>query len=433
MLEYAMESVIVANADWIVLTYLPALVLLIAVSGFFSASEAALFSLSWTQRKHLHPSRPADQRALDLLAEPEKLLSAILFWNLTVNMSFFAVSGATSARLLRLPNGEPWAAAFALGSMLAIIFLGELVPKSFGVLHPLRLTRAVSWPMQQLVRIVQPVTGFLRTMSELSRRVIWPGLDKENYLDIEDLEKAIELSTEDADLIEQEKCVLQNIIRLSDTRAEEWMQPRSQFPSFAWPLRLSDLRGELPPGGYLLIHDRDYQEIQYAIRLSDITARFANELDLLRKSVLVVPWCATLADVYQRMVRQSRPVAVVVNEYGETIGLLTFEDLMEAAFDVQNRLTTTELNRPSVVSVGEDQWEVTGTTSIRRLERAIGRRLPQGDFVTLAGVIHDQLRRLAVPGDRCPWGEFLLEVLESPRRGEMLVRMTKIPREGTEV
>jgi CBS domain containing-hemolysin-like protein len=132
------------------------------------------------------------------------------------------------------------------------------------------------------------------------------------------------------------------------------------------------------------------------------------------------------------MMRKNRQVAIVVNEYGETVGLLTYDDIIEATFDTLSNRWNSLLIRPSVTQTGERRWEVTGTTSLRRLERALGEKLPQGAYLTVAGVIHEQLRRLAVPGDVCPLGEFQLEVIESPRRGEMLVRITKPNRERVE-
>jgi putative hemolysin len=410
---------------WMLTTYGPAMLLLLVVSAFFSASEAALFSLSWTQRKKLNRSKTSDDFALTMLDQPDKLLSAILFWNLTVNMAYFAVSGAVSSRLAQIPAGEKWAPTFAIGSMILIILFGELVPKSVGVIIPLALVRVVAIPMHFLVRFVNPITALLRAVSEFSRRLLWPGLTPEKYLDVNDLEQAIELSTEDGNLIAQEKAVLRNIIQLSSVRADEWMLPRSQFPTFASHVSIEELEGQVPQGGYLLITDRDKREIQSAIHLTDLTHRFANEPEKLRQPVLVVPWCAPLATVLQRMIRQNRHVAIVVNEHGETVGLLTYEDIIVATFDTIHNRWTSELTRPSVTQTGERQWEVTGTTSLRRLERALAEKLPAGAYLTVAGVIHEQLRRLAVTGDVCLWGEFRLEVIDSPRRGEMLVRITK--------
>ncbi len=111
-------------------TYLPIMHGLSVVSAFFSASEAALFSLTWAQRKQLQPHRSAEGRILRLLDQPDRLLSAILFWNLLVNMAFFTMSSIVAAEW-SLREGEQW---WAAGS-----------PRCHDVAHSLRRTVPKTW------------------------------------------------------------------------------------------------------------------------------------------------------------------------------------------------------------------------------------------------------------------------------------------------
>lgn len=420
------------NLALLLSTYLPVMLGLSVVSAFFSASEAALFSLTWAQRKQLQPLRKADGRMLSLLEKPDRLLSAILFWNLLVNMAFFTMSSIVAAEWSLREGEQWWAAGFAAAAMMWLILFGELLPKSIGVLVPISLGRWVSLPLSLMVRALDPVTPVFRWISEMSRRLIWPGLAAETYLETSDLERAIELSTEDAELIEQEKSVLRNIIQLSEVRAEEWMRPRSEFIVQTQPLSLDQLRQSKIPQDHILVADRIGKEIVAFVSWADLALRQAKDIDRYKQSVLIVPWCTPLANVLNQMLRSGRKVAVVVNEHGESIGVLTSEDLEEATFDLEQSRSSRGLTRPGVVPMGDLQWEVTGSTSLRRIERAIGYRLPEGRFVTIAGVIQEFLQRLAKPGDQCVWGDFQLAVIESPRRGEMLVRMTKLAKEGSE-
>ena len=95
------------------------------------------------------------------------------------------------------------------------------------------------------VRALDPVMPLLKAVNVLSRRLLWPGFEPEPYLEVADLERAIELSTSDANLIEQEQAVLRNIVSLSETRADECMRPRMQFMVFRPPVRLADLGGRI--------------------------------------------------------------------------------------------------------------------------------------------------------------------------------------------
>ena len=232
--------------------WLAMMVTLIACSAFFSASEAALFYLRPRERQLLADGSPSERAAAALLDDPDRLLSAVLFWNLLVNMAYFAV---TSIAQIKLDRAAPSsiAAAFTIVALLTIIFFSEMLPKSLGVLIPRRLSRWFGWPLSLTVRTVDPLVPLLRTVNTLSRRLIWPGFKPESALETADLERAIELSIPDADLAEQEQHVLQNVVLLSDIQVNEWMRPRTQFVSFRPPVKLADLEGKMTPSGYLLI------------------------------------------------------------------------------------------------------------------------------------------------------------------------------------
>ena len=136
-----------------------------------------------------------------------------------------------------------------------------------------------------------------------------------------------------------------------------------------------------------------------------------------------IPWCANLANVLQQLLKLDLKVAIVVNERGDTIGVLFFEDIIEAIFASPSDAINT-MGRPLFAKTGEAKWEVTGATRIKQLERSLGIRLPETRDATIAGVLQSQLRRLAEAGDRVAWGTFTLQVTEVPRRGEMYVQIT---------
>ncbi len=114
--------------------WLTVMVVLIGCSGFFSASEAALFYLRPAQRRRLRTGTASERMASRLLDDPDRLLSAVLFWNLVVNIAYFAVSSVCALKIENeLDLGEGVVFGFALVSLLAIIFFSEMLPKSFAV------------------------------------------------------------------------------------------------------------------------------------------------------------------------------------------------------------------------------------------------------------------------------------------------------------
>jgi CBS domain containing-hemolysin-like protein len=411
------------------LPWLIAMVFLIGCSGFFSASEAALFSLRLRDRELLASGGSSQQMAARLLSDPDRLLGAILFWNLVVNMIYFAIVSVISLRLERDPAiGHIYPAVFAAISLLTIIFFSEMLPKSVGVLINRRLAGLMGAPLALTVRVLDPMMPTLRLVNLLSRRLIWPGFKREPYLEVSDLERAIALSTSDAKLVAQEQTALRNIVLLSDIRVDEWMRPRTQFLTFRPPVSLADLNGQMTPSGYMLITEPDSEEVESAIHLKELFDVPRVRLEHYAEPVFYVPWCATVADALQEMQRRNRQVAAVVNEYGETCGILTFEDILDTVFNYSPSRSRMLLDQKPIHDLGPDMWLVAGVTPLRRLSRYLNLALPVSKNVTVGGVIQERLGKLAEEDDVCDWGPFRMKVLEAPQRGHMLIELKLLHR-----
>lgn len=409
--------------------WLVTMALLLVCSAFFSASEAALFFLQPRDRRLLASGNPAERMAASLLKRPERLLSAVLFWNLVINIAYFSLSSICAIKLERIPAlGQSAAFGFAMASLLAIIFFSEMLPKSFAVLKPALLAKTVSFPLSLAVRVVDPIMPLLQSVNLISTRLIWPGFQAEAEIDVSDLERAIEHSGSDPTVIRQEQAVLQNVVQLSNILVEEWMRPRTQFVHFRPPVSLADLDGEVPASGYLLVTEPDSEDIAKAIRLDNQYDLPETNLEQLAEQVLYLPWCATVADALEKMAHRDREVTVVVNEYGDTIGILTIEDILETVFVYSPSRTHRLLDLPPIEEVGPDRWQVPGIMSLRQLSRRFEFELPDTDSVTVRGIIQEKLQRLAKRGDECEWGPLLLKVIDVPQRGVLLVEVTLMNR-----
>ena len=401
-----------------------AMAALMAFSGFFSASEAALFYLQPRDRRDMSSGGPAEKAAAALLENPDRLLSSILFWNLVINIAYFSIASIVAIRMETDPAlGKTFAVGFAMLSLLAIIFFSEMLPKSFGVLRPRALASMVSLPLWWAVRAIDPLMPLLRWVNLVSRRLIWPGFKPEPLLELTDLERAIEHSGQDAALIKQEQAVLQNIVQLSTIRAQEWMRPRTQFVTYRPPVNLADLDGAVPASGYLLVTEADSREIEKAIRLDNQFHLDENDLQRHAEPVLYVPWCATVADTLEKMSHRDREVAVVVNEFGDTIGILTIEDILETVFVYSPSRSARLLDMPPLEKIDDQTYHVAGMMSLRQLAKRLEVEIPETHSVTVGGVIQETMQRLAEPDDRCQWGPFEFQVVELAQRGSMLVEV----------
>ncbi|HMP79034.1 MAG TPA: CNNM domain-containing protein [Pirellulaceae bacterium] len=404
---------------------------LLGLSALLSGSEAALFSLRPLDRRQLAQGAPTQRVAARLLNQPERLLSGILFWNLLVNLMYFSLSSMAALMMERLDHWNAWQASmFAFASLIILIFFGEVLPKTIAVIAPISLSAWSSLPLTLLLRIVDRVMPGLRRINRVSQRVLWPTFQPEPYLETADLERAIRLSSSDEAIVKQEQAVLHNIVELSAIRVDEWMRPRTQFKVFQPPVHLADLKGVFPAGGHLLIAEPHTQEIARAVRLTDVYTLPDRHLERLAERVSYLPWCATVADAFEQMAQGVSTVTAIVNEYGETIGVLTVEDILETVFTYAPSRSKRLLDRNPLHPLEPGRWLVAGMMSLRQLARRLNVAIPRTHSVTVAGVIQESMQRLAQTGDQCTWGPFHFRVVEVGERGNLVVELTLQDREG---
>lgn len=404
-----------------ILPWLIAMVVLIGCSAFFSASEAALFSLRPMDRRVLKSGTRSQRSAATLLADPERLLSAVLFWNLVVNIAYFALASIIERRLA---TGSNLVWPLRIGALLLIIFFSEMLPKTLAVLIAKQLAAAMSLPLSVLVRLLDPIMPALRAVMVVSSRLVWPSFVPETTLSAVDLERAIELSTNDAKLIDQERVVLRNIVSLSDHRADEAMRPTTQLRTFQPPVSLTELDGQMTRSGYLFLTEQDSENIASSVRLQDLYSLHPKHLEATAEPVLYVPWCATIADVLTMLRNQDRDVAAVVNEWGKTIGAITMDDVMDVVFTDQPSRSRRLLNRDPIQMVYHGLWQANGLTNIRQLGAYFRVELPQSRSSTIGGLVHECLQRTPQPGDCCSWGPFDFEVVSNIEQ-ELLINVRR--------
>lgn len=406
-----------------VLPWLVAMAVLTGFSAFFSASEAALFSLRPADRYNLAKGTTAAQRqAAALLDDPERLLSAVLFWNLVVNIGYFAMATIVENQLA---PGSRWVWPLRVGALLTIIFFSEMLPKTIAVLVSQQLSTLISLPLAGFVRMVDPVMPALRFITAASQRLVWPGFQPEEGLATVDLERAIKLSTTDAKLLDQERAILENIVALSDIRADETMRPNTQLQVFRPPVRLEDLQGNRTRSGYLFLMESDSENICEAVRLESLWSLHPDHLEASAERVVYVPWCSSLADVAGLLLGKDREVAAVVNERGETIGAITTDDLMDVLFTEHSSRSKRLLNREPIQKVATGLWRATGMTNLRRVGEYFNVELPSSHNKTIGGAMQETLQRLPEAGDRCDWGPFEMEVVAEEEDGQLQVQLRR--------
>jgi CBS domain containing-hemolysin-like protein len=405
------------------LPWLIAMGVLLLGSGFFSSSEAAFFLLNLPETQSFAKGNRPQRVAAHLLSDPDRLLTAVLFWNLVINVGYFAIISIVALHLKHIGNSD-LAGVFTLGALVAIMLFSEMLPKSVAVLKPQTISTLFAIPLAVAIRVVDPLLPVFRWTNILSRRLFWPRFEPEPYLDVTDLERAVAFSTSDAILLGHEKTVLQNIVVLSTIRVDEMMRPRMQFLTFSPPVGIDDLHGRPTPSGYILITEKDSDEVTGAISINALGKLPRHHLESHAQQVFYLPWCATGGQALEQMLDRNSQVAAVVNEFGETVGILTFDDILDTIFTPEASRSERLFRRLSLQNLSAGRWQVTGMTTLRRLGRRFDVTLPATKNTTVAGAVQEVLGRVPQTGDRCDWGPFHFKVADVPERGQMILVLT---------
>ncbi|MEZ6126467.1 MAG: hemolysin family protein [Planctomycetaceae bacterium] len=398
------------------------MLVLMCCSAFFSASETAFFFLSRDQIRRFSSGNGRERMIASLMNDPDRLLTAVLFWNLLINLAYFAI-GIVVMNRLSAGHFHIVAGCMGLLSLVGMIVFGEVAPKSAAVVFRLQVAPLASWPLAMAVRILDPVIPLLGRIARILRRTFWPHVLPEPHLQPEDLEKAIDASAAlTSELLEAEQRVLHNILDLSEVMVEEVMRPRNLSltvsPSDTFASMSTRSIGHTD---YLMVREPGSEIVTQAVALSRVTGRTGATFGELAEPVIFVPWCANLAYVLAELRNRYTAVAVVLHEHGEMVGSVTYDDLLETIFSDSPSRTRRVLRREPLIEIGENRYHAEGLVTLRYLFRHLRVSYDADDegLTTLAGLFHDELERMPQVGDRVKTDGWIFTAIEVSPRGQL--------------
>jgi CBS domain containing-hemolysin-like protein len=409
------------------------MLLLLGFSAFFSISEASFFSLGRTERIKLSGGRRVSQLAAKLIAQPERLLNSILFGNLIANLLIFTISASITFSLQKSGRSD-LAVCFAFGVIFSVILCGEVLPKILGVIMPGFFAVLTAIPLSIIVRLLQPIIPLLSFVNLLSRRIFVPKFKPEENIRVSDLELAVELSKEDQTLLRSEQRVIQNIVSLSEIQVEELMSPRSLLRCFAPDIKfeevLESLQGKIPRSGYCLLTESNSDEIAAAINLNGLLNLSEQDWHKKTEQVIYVPWKATAAKVFDLLQNKGCNVAVVINEFGETIGILTLDEIIETIFTRKQGRSRRLLDRLEIERIGDSTWIVNELTSLRSIRQQFNLPFTKYSSITVGGLLREILERFPRKGDICKIDDYELKVIEVTDEYHLIAHLHKLNNEN---
>lgn len=418
-------------------------------NGFFAGSEMAIVS---ARRNRLEAKAAAGRRAarqaIDLAENPDHFL-AIVQVGITLIGTFSAVfGGARIAHVLALwlhgrwPEllGEALAENIALALVVAILtylslVVGELVPKQLGLQQAERWALVAAPIMSGIAVVTRPVVMVLTWSVNLVLRMLGQQDGSDKALTQADIEHLIREGQESGAVEDEEADIIKRVFQFADRPVRAVMTPRTQVVAVDMGQPLIEIARVFLDTGYsrLPVFDGSLDNVVGILNAKDLIRQLLPEQtvelrDLLRPAVYLVDSDHT--DNVLATFRISRThMAVVIDEYGQTAGLVTLEDLLEELVgDIQDEYD--QLEERSIIQREDGSWLVDGMEAYDRVCEALGLPAPTSDddddFTTLAGMILSRLGRLPTVGDRVESGGFSLEVLDMDGRRIDKVLVTRL-------
>jgi putative hemolysin len=391
------------------------LLVLVALSAFFSAAETALFSISMDKAIHLGAETGRVHTLIHRMKnDPDRFLTTIRIGNTLVNIS--AASMATAATLDLVPEH---ALAIAIGAATFVILIfGEVFPKSVAARNATLIARIVIVPIDTLSKLLYPIVLVLNLIPNMMVRIQRkPKLTEAELLSI------VEAGEEEGQIKEEEKELIHNIFELDDTSASEIMTPRADMfvVDVNEPLDLP----ELFKSGFTRIPviDGDIDHIIGILNIKDLLRHPSDggppaDVRKIMREPYFVPEHKKLNNLLKGFKKRKQHMAIVVDEHGGVSGLITLEDALEEI--VGEIIDETDTFDPPIVRVSANEWRVMGKTEIEEVNDAILMNIPDtGEYDTFSGYILNLIGRIPKEGQHIAIGAFTVIVKE--REGNRIV------------
>ena len=401
-----------------------ALVILVGFSAFFSASETAFSSLNQIRLK----SRAEDgdssaARVLNMAEQYDKLLSTILIGNNIVNIAAASIGTILFTQMLGAERG---ATVSTIVLTIIVLIFGEVTPKSLAKEMPEKVATAVSPFLVLLLALMTPLTWLFTQWKKLLGHFVHSG--EADTITEGELMTMVSEAENDGELTDRESALIRSAIEFDDVEVEEILTPRVDVVAVEDDIPLEELAQTFAESGYSrlpvyhgtidniigVVHEKDF----YIARLKKAT-----KIDDLVVPTLYTTGSTQISQLLRTLREQHHHLAVVVDEYGGTEGIITLEDILEELvgeiWDEHDEVTE-DFRKQS-----DGSWLVSGSASVDDLYEELD--LPEEEDIdsnTVNGLVQEKTCHLPKVGDRFTLGEYDGVVTRTAKRRVTEVRLT---------
>lgn len=406
------------------------LIFLIFVSAFFSAAEIGMLTLNRYRLRHLAESGHRGARiARRLLQRPDRLLGVILLGN---NLANIAASSVATILALEL-YGEPAIAVAAFILTLLILIFAEVAPKTLAAINPERVAFPVAYVLLPLLTLLYPVVWIVNIFANLFLRIFGVSIHGNRAQKITTEELRAIVMEAGALMPESHQDMLLAILDLEKITVEDVMVPRGEIEGIDLDADWEEIVAQLATSHYtrVPVYHGNLDNIVGIVHLRKVlhlmrSNNFSREA--LMKILLepyFVPEATPLSTQLLNFRMVKRRVALVVNEYGDIVGLVTLEEILE---EIVGDFTSPAPGVLEDVQPQEDgSYLVNGSTHIRDLNRQLDWKLPTSGPKTLNGLITEYLEDLPEPGTSLMLEGYLVEIIRTRGTAVQTARVSLAP------
>ena len=420
--------------DWSIWGPVSAILILVALSGFFSSSETALTAVS---RARMHAmEKEGDRRAKTvnaLLESKDRLIGALLLGNNLVNILASAIATAFFINLV----GESGVVYATLIMTLVVLIFAEVLPKTYALNNSDKLALAIAPIIRLVVYVFSPITALISHIVYFTMKICGVKAEEGNLASLaeQELRGAIDLAHEnegtDSKIKEstEKRAMLRSILDLVDVEVEDVMTHRRHVASVNADDPMESIVDQVLNSPYTRLpvwqddNDNIVGVIHAKILLKELRTVSGDISELDIKTIALEPWfipeTTSLFDQLQAFRERKEHFAVVVDEYGSFQGIATLEDILEeivGEIDDEHDLAVA-----GVKAQGDGTYFVDGTVTIRDLNREFDWELPDEDYVTVAGLILHESQMLPEVGQSFAFYGYRFKIMKRVRNQLTLI------------
>jgi len=382
------------------------LIALILMSGFFSGSEMSYIISNRIKLELRAGTRSFTARSSKFFFDhPEVFFSTVLIGNNIVNIAFASVSAVVLVTAFGLSEWQ-----VLIVSTLVLLLFGELIPKYLAGEVPHTMYYWFSSPLKMISIVFSPLVTFT---AKVSRKVIGQADDtSKNVMGRDDIMLLVRESLAQQNQDDQQSRIIKRIFELKETRVYEVMRPRTEIAGVELDTQLEIVLKKFAQTGFskLPVFVDTLDDIKGIVYAFDLFTNPASLSDVIRE-VVFVPETKSCIELLNEMMAEKYSMAIVIDEFGGTAGLVTLEDVLEEMFgEIRDEYDT---ENSVLKKLKEDTFLMSGNVELDHITEKFGISFPAGDYTTLSGFITSSTGRIPEQGEILKIGHLQFSIVKA--------------------